>query len=147
VLAAQLVDDRGMPSSTYTPGMPLRNEVLLETDGTSRLSLELFLLDAARQTVGMASTHQFHGLTLPSQRGRYRSTIDLGPIWLASGNYVCDVATSVVNTHWDHFVENAFAFDVVFSNPGGQSWDFRHSLGYGSIAMPCTRTPSFVIAS
>jgi len=143
ILGARLLDESGNAVRHYTPGSALRLEVSLETDGAAGLSLEAFLLDATRQKLALASLHQFHGITLPDKPGRYCTVLDLSPLWLASGSYSFDLTTSLVNSNWDHYVEDALDFDVHASNPGQQSWDFKHSLGYGAFAMPCLRPPEF----
>jgi len=145
LLAAQLLDDEGKPTRYYMPGTPLRLEVILKTDGTSSLSLEAFLLDSTRHKLGLTSLHQFHGRTLPTQAGRYRTVMELMPMWLAAGTYSFDVTTSIVNTNWDHYVESIFEFDVIYSNPGGQSWNFKHSMGFGAFAMPARVEPRFEV--
>jgi lipopolysaccharide transport system ATP-binding protein len=146
ISGARLLNDAGESVQHYTPGETLRLEVTLDTDGSPSLSLEAFLLDASRQKLALASLHQFHGVTLPVQRGRFRTVLELTGMWLASGTYTFDLATSVVNSHFDHYVEDVLDFEVISSNPGGESWDFKHSLGYGAFAMPCLRTPLFVAA-
>ena len=88
-------------------------EISLETDGAPGLSLEAFLLDASRQKLALVSLHQFHGLTLPHKAGRFRTVLELPPSWLASGTYTFDVTTSVVNSNWDHYVEDLLEFEVV----------------------------------
>jgi hypothetical protein len=110
--------------------------VELETDGTGGLSLEVFLLDSIRNKIALASLHQFHGETLPTQTGRFRYQLELSPLWLASGRYFLDVCTSIVSIAWDHYVDGAVEIDVPFSNAGGQAWDFRQAFGYGVIALP-----------
>ena len=100
--------------------------------------------DAARRKLAMASTAHFNGLLLPSKPGTYRTVLDIGPLWLATGSYSLDVTTGVVNLRWDHFVEDAVTFDVVASNPGGFAWDFKWSLNYGAFALPLMRHPTFV---
>ena len=144
VTGARLVSGTGTATDTYTPGSPLRLEVTFETDGASSVSLETFLVDAMGQKLALASLHQFHGVTLPNRAGRFRTVLELAPIWLASGAYSFDVTTSIVNSNWDHYVERLVEFEVVGSNPGGEAWDFRHSLGYGAFALPCSRAPEFV---
>jgi lipopolysaccharide transport system ATP-binding protein len=144
-ISAGLLDEPGRAVHHYTPGKTLRLEVVLDTDGAPSLSLEVFVRDSTRQKVAMASLHQFHGLTLPTSAGRFRALIELRPLWLASGSYTLDLATSVVNSHWDHYVENALGFEVLSSNPGGLSWDFKQSMGHGAFAMPCARPPQFVL--
>lgn len=143
LLGARLLDEAGTPSEHYTPGAPLCLEVTLETDGTPSLSLEAFLLDAAQHKLGLASLHQFHGGTLPNQAGRYRTVLKLSPLWLASGDYSFDLTTSMVNTNWDHYVERILEFDVIYSNPTGQSWDFRQDMGFGPVALVAESAPVF----
>ena len=136
---------QAMRCATTSPARSLRLEVGLETDGASGLSMEAFLLDGSRQKLAMASLHQFHGITLPGEPGRYLTVLELPPLWLASGSYSFDLTTSLVNANWDHYVEDVLSFDVLASNPGGHSWDFKHSHGYGAFAMPCVRPPQFVV--
>lgn len=145
ISSARLLNESGDAVGHYTPGTPLRLEVVLKTDGASSLSLEAFLVDAMRHKLGLASVHHFHGLTLPEKAGRYRTVLDLAPMWLASGTYTLDLTTSVVNSNWDHYVEDVLEFEVVSANPGGQAWDFRCNLGYGALAMPCVRCPEFFL--
>jgi lipopolysaccharide transport system ATP-binding protein len=131
-------------SAQYVPGEPLVLEVTIETDGTPGMSLELFLVDASRTRLGLVSTYQFQGRTLPKEKGTYRTTISLDPLWLATGNYAFDVATSVVNSHWDHLVESAVEFEVHLLNALGNTWDFKQSYGYGALALLCRSTAEFV---
>jgi len=144
ICEARLLDKNGQPTTRYIPGEPLCIEVVIETNGARGISLELILTDASRTRLGLASTHQFHGQTLPEKKGTYRSTIKLQPLWLATGNYAFDVATSIVNVNWDHTVEYAVEFEVKFSNALGYPWDFKQSYEYGSLALICSPTPEFV---
>jgi lipopolysaccharide transport system ATP-binding protein len=143
VLGARLLDADAAPAANYVPGQPLRLEVVIETDGSPFLSLEAFITDANRIRLGMASLYQFHGWTLPTNPGRYICQLTLEPIWLASGSYFVDVATSQVNSAWDHKVEAAVTFDVVSSNPRGLPWDFKQSYEYGALALLATEMPVF----
>jgi homopolymeric O-antigen transport system ATP-binding protein len=140
---ARLLDKNGKPTTQYIPGECFRLEVVLETDGARGMSLELFLTDATRTRLGLASLCQFHGQTLPEKAGTYRVTINLHPMWLASGKYTFDVTTSVVNCDWDHSVESAVEFEVQFSNPLGYPWDFKQSYGYGPLALLSQPVPEF----
>jgi lipopolysaccharide transport system ATP-binding protein len=139
IQAVRLLDEAGTPTHLYRPGTPLRIEVEFESDGFPGLSLEMFLLDAARVRVGLASLHQFHGQTLPGTPGRYRCELHLESVWLASGRYSADITTSVVNSNWDHYVDTALEFEVPFSNPLGGSFDFKQSYGFGALALYCSR--------
>ena len=143
ILGARLLDPAGKPSRHYTPGQPLRLEVTFDTDGESSLSLEAILLDATQHKLALASLYQFHACTLPNRAGRYRTVFEIVPLWLASGTYSFDLTTSVVNSNWDHYVEGLLKFDVVYSNPGGHSWDFKHSLGFGALALVAQSEPVF----
>jgi len=131
------------PTTQYVPGEPLILEVTIDKDDTPGLSLELVLTDASRMRLGLASTYQFHGQTIPENKGTYRATIKFDPLWLAAGSYAFDVATSVPNTSWDHWVESAVAFDVQFSNALGYPWDFKQSYGYGSLTLLCRPAAEF----
>src|SRR5262252_6186286 len=96
------------PTTQYVPGEPLVLEVTIDKDENPGISLELILTDASRTRLGLASTYQFHGQTLPEKKGTYRAIMKLEPLWLAAGDYAFDVATSVPSTEsWDHWVESA----------------------------------------
>jgi lipopolysaccharide transport system ATP-binding protein len=139
----KLLNSNHQSVDSYDPGAPLLVEITFETDGTPGLSIELFLLDSNQAKLGLASTHHFHGLDLPTQAGRYTCVFNLEPLWLASGSYGFDVCTAVVNQCWDHYVDDAIEFSIVASNPGGLPWDFKHSYGYGAMALVCRDAPAF----
>ena len=141
ILRATLLDEDGGASQHYTPGTPLNVEVELETDGFSGLSLEVMLLDSNRAKLGLGSLHHFEGTTLPTKLGRYTIRMPLAPLWLASGTYLLDVTTSVVNATWDHYASEAVEFEVIACNPNGRPWDLKQSYGYGVLAMPCCGEP------
>jgi lipopolysaccharide transport system ATP-binding protein len=141
-----LLDNDGRRTMHYTPGEPFHLEVVFDTDGTRGMSLELFLTDASCGRIGMFSTYQFYGQTLPHKKGCYRAIISLDPLWLASGNYHFDAATSIINQNLDHTVESAIEFDVAFSNAFGHSWDFKQSYGYGTITLLSREATEFLVA-
>jgi lipopolysaccharide transport system ATP-binding protein len=122
-------------------GGEMRFVATIETDGTAGMSVDVFLADSSRIRIGMASTYQFHGETLPREAGTYRVELTVGGVHLASGRYAVEVRTSVANVSWDHSVENALEFEVPYSNPLGYPFDFRQDLGYGPVALllskPC----------
>jgi lipopolysaccharide transport system ATP-binding protein len=138
-----LIDKCGGPTSYYTPGEPLRIELTVSTDGAPSISLEIFLIGPMGQKLAMASLHQFHGHTLPKIAGVYRAVLELNPMWIASGTYSLDVATSIVNSTWDHYIEASVSFEVPYSNCGGKAWDFQQHFGYGAFAMGCMNVPLF----
>ena len=141
---ASLLNSEDQEVIHYTPGTPLVLEITFTTDGASSLSLEVILLDSTRSKLALASLHQFQGITLPTRPGSYVCRFILDSLWLASGVYGLDVATSLVNSSWDHYVQEAITFDVIASNPLGLPWDFKHSYGYGALAMLCAETPRFI---
>ncbi len=141
----RLLDTDGVEIHHWQPARPLILEVILETDGASGLSLDAMLLDESGVKIGLASSHHFDGVMLPTLPGRYACRVALRPPWLASGRYAFDVTTSVVNSNWDHYVESAVEFDVLFSNPGERSWDFRQSFGYGASALLSDGGPIFTL--
>jgi len=134
----RFLDEQGESTRNYEPGKNLRLEVVFETDGTSGLSVDGFLLDESRAKIAYFSDYQFHGRTLPTRAGVYICHIELEPLWLASGGYSFDLATAVINSNWDHYVENAIEFETASCNPKGFSWDFKQRYGYGQIALICT---------
>jgi lipopolysaccharide transport system ATP-binding protein len=142
-----LTKDDYQPTTRYVPGDPLILEVTIDKDDIPGLSVELVLTDASRTRIGLASTFQFHGQTLPEKQGTYRAKIKFDPLWLAAGCYAFDVATSVPNTAapWDHWVESAVEFEVEFSNALGYPWDFKQSYGYGSLTLLCRPAAEFLI--
>jgi lipopolysaccharide transport system ATP-binding protein len=140
----RFLDKDNQPTEQYVPGEPLRLDVIVETDGTPGMSLELFLVDATRTRLGMASTYQFQGQTFPQKKGTYQVKLNLAPLWLASGSYGFDVATSLVNIEWDHLVESAVEFHVQFSNPLGFPGEFKQSYGYGAMPLLSNPEPEFV---
>jgi lipopolysaccharide transport system ATP-binding protein len=143
IRGANLLNSAGQPTSTYLPGEPLRVEILLETDGTKGLSLELILTDAVRARLALASLYQFQRQSLPDKKGTYKVHLSLAPVLLASGRYEFDITTSVPNSCWDHYVETAVIFDVPFCNPLGHPWDFRQISGLGSVALLCANPAEF----
>jgi lipopolysaccharide transport system ATP-binding protein len=143
IKAVRLLDESGAETTSRLSGAPLIFEIDFATDGSPRMSIELFLQDANRLNLALASLHQFHGKTLPTRPGTYRTRLKVQPPTLASGTYNIVAATSVVNSHWDHRVEEAVAFEIPFANPESRSWDFRQSLGYGACALPCSEPPEF----
>lgn len=143
IRAVSLLDEAGKATHHYTPGSALRVRVVFETDGTPNLSLDIFLLDSAQTRVAVASTSQFHGATLPLAAGSYSCLLELAPLWLASGPYSFDVATSIINVNWDHYAEAAVAFTVNYCNPLGQPLDFKQSYGFGNLVMLATNPVAF----
>jgi lipopolysaccharide transport system ATP-binding protein len=140
----RLLDKDNQPTTQYIPGEPLRVDVIVETDGTPGMSLELFLVDATRTRFGAVSTYFFQGKALPEKKGTYQVNLTLAPLWLASGSYGFDVSTSLVNIEWDHSIESAVDFHVQFSNPLGFPYDFKQSAGCGTLALLSEPEPQFV---
>jgi len=143
IKGVRLLDASNKAVRHYTPGKDLVLEIGFETDGMSSLSLEVFLLDANRGGLAIASTYQLHGINLPEQAGHYICSLKLEPLWLAAGSYSLKVATSHVNHGWDQVVEDAITFEVISCNPLGFSWDFKYAYGYGAFATLCAETPDF----
>jgi lipopolysaccharide transport system ATP-binding protein len=140
----RLLDKDNRPTTQYIPGEPLRVDVIVETDGTPGMSLELFLVDATRTRFGAVSTYHFQGKALPEKKGTYQVNLTLAPLWLASGSYGFDVSTSLVNIELDHSIESAVDFHVQFSNPLGFPYDFKQSDGCGTLALLSEPEPQFV---
>jgi hypothetical protein len=99
------------------------------------LALELQLCDANNLPLGFYSSGVFSQVVLPTQPGRYVITAALQPLFLASGDYSFDIATTSLATVTDHEVPKAVPFHVIASNPGTMAYDFRQGLGKGAIAL------------
>jgi len=130
-----ILDKYGNATNVYDSTDKLTVEILLHTDGHSGLSLECFLITASGEAIALSSTDQFYNITLPREQGQYLCTMSFKPLYLASGSYALNIATSLTNIGWDVCVEHAVYFDVLFSNPNNTSWDFKYSYGYGSIPL------------
>jgi lipopolysaccharide transport system ATP-binding protein len=141
--SAYLVDDNGAPTGSYIAGEPFRIDLVLSTDGGPSYSVEIIIADADRQRLALGSLQGFYGVTLPRQAGMYRTLLEIEPLWLASGDYSLDIVTSIANSAFDHYVEQAVSFQVLSCNPGDQSQDFKQSYKLGSFAMRLRRPPSF----
>jgi hypothetical protein len=115
----------------YTGGDRMRFALTVETDG---MSFELFLLDCIRRKIGMACSQQFHAAALPSRPGRFTAVIELRPMWLASGTYFLDVATSVPQVCWEH-VENALEFESYMRVGIDCPYHSRQDYGCGPCAL------------
>jgi lipopolysaccharide transport system ATP-binding protein len=141
IKSVHLADERGQFTTQYVPGEPLRVHLIVQTDGSPGLSIEIFLNGEDRQRLALASLHHFEGETLPTTPGTYNICFELEPAWIASGSYYVDVTTSVINSNWDHYVDGAIAFEVTGSNRNLRGWDFKQSFGYGAFALGCLRKP------
>ena len=117
--------------------------MVFSTDGGPAFSLEIVIVGADRQKLALASLQGFHGASLPRTAGVYKTRLETEPLWLASGDYSVDVATSITNSAFDHYVEDAVSFQVLSCNRGNQAWDFKQSYGMGSFALGFLRTPTF----
>ena len=143
IRSASLVDENGAPTTSYVAGDPLRLDVVFWTDGGPTFSLDAVLASADRQRLALGSLQAFYGISLPRTAGTYRIRLEIEPLWLASGHYALDIATSVANSDFDHYVEEAIPFQVLSSNPGDQTWDFKQNYGLGSFAMRYRQKPWF----
>jgi lipopolysaccharide transport system ATP-binding protein len=151
IINVELVDDTGLTTFQYTGGSRMRFALTVETDGSAGMSFELFLLDYMGGKIGMASSQHFHAAALPSTPGWFTAVIELQPMWLASGTYSLDVATSIPNVCWDHYVADAIEFECLHQNPRGLSFDFRQDQGYGPCALvieePIVFNPAATVAA
>ncbi|MBY0303935.1 MAG: ATP-binding cassette domain-containing protein [Sphingomonas sp.] len=135
IISAQIVNDLGSAVALYDVAQALNIEIVVETDGSPRLSIEAMFNDAQSAPLGMFSLAHFTDLALPKVAGRYRVRVSLGPVLLAAGRYHVDLYTSVVNSNWDHIVRDALTFEVAWCSPGGNTHNFQQSSGHGAYAL------------
>jgi len=134
-VSADLLDENGAPTDTYEPGTPLVLRIELETSGMPGMTLELTLRDSNNLPVAFYSSQVFSQVEVPHEPGRYVCTVRLKPYFLASGGYSFDLGTNYMTIMSDHDVDNAVAFHVAASNPGGGTFDFKQDYGLGAHAM------------
>lgn len=138
----EMVDTHNNQIQIYKIGENFNFKIEFEIFQENSLSLELFLLDHHNKRIGLISTYQFHESKLPS-KGLYSVNLEIQPINLASGSYIIEAATSVINSHWDHYVDHAVYFEVLHSNPLNYSWNFKQEYSYGNIALILNSKPVF----
>ncbi len=143
LISADLLDETGKPTERFVPGTPLSVRVVVETTGMPGLCIELTMRDELNLPIAFYSAGIFNHVSLPTEIGRFECTITLEPMLLAAGQYAIDVATSFTNVHADHVVDNAVRFFVETCSPGKISFNFRQSLGTGSLAMTLTKPIEF----
>lgn len=143
ITSVKLISESGDETGNYIPSTQFILEIEILTDGTSGMSIEIFLKDANKTRIAMASLHQFQGLSLPTTPGLYTCRLKLGRMALAGGDYSLDMATSRVNIGWDHQANDVISFAVMPTNPNGRPWEFLFSGGYGSLAWLTEEIPEF----
>jgi lipopolysaccharide transport system ATP-binding protein len=143
ITGVKLISESGDETGIYISGTKFILEIEIMTDGTSGMSLEVFLKDANKTRIAMASLHQFQGMSLPATPGLYTCRLKLARMAIAGGDYSLDIATSRVNIGWDHQANDVFSFTVPPSNPNGRPWEFLFSGGYGSLAWLTEDVPEF----
>jgi lipopolysaccharide transport system ATP-binding protein len=135
IVSAELLDGNGLPTDVYEPGAPFKLRVAVETEAMPGLALELQLRDANNLPVGFYSSNVFSQVALPTQPGQYVCTLALRPLFLASGDYSFDLATTSLSIVTDHEVLKAVPFRVTASNPSTIAYDFKQQLGKGVVAL------------
>jgi lipopolysaccharide transport system ATP-binding protein len=135
LVSANLLDEYGNPTERFESGTPLQVQVVVDTTGMPGMCIELLLRDELGLPFAFYSTGTFNQVTLPTEVGRFECVITLESYLLAAGQYSIDIETSYTNVHTDHRVENAVRFVVDQCTPGPGSFNFRQSLGTGSVAM------------
>ena len=136
ILSLKLFDKKDSDTNVYNIRDVLKFKCTIETDGSPNLSIELFLYDNITQKkIGMFSLYQFCGKTLESKKGLQVFTIEISPLNLASGEYRVEAKTSIANVAWDHVVESACIFEVLFSSFNNLTYDYKASFDLGNIAL------------
>ncbi|TLD69258.1 ATP-binding cassette domain-containing protein [Phragmitibacter flavus] len=109
--------------------------VTFTTDGSPNLSIELFLIDITGQKLAMFSLQLFTGQSLPSRAGTYTLQFTSEPMRLAAGEYTMDIATSITNVAWDHYLSSCIKLEIDSCVMGPTHWNFRNDLGFGQIPL------------
>jgi lipopolysaccharide transport system ATP-binding protein len=135
VLDVRVLDQHGLSTENYYSEGPLTLDITFETDGTRGMCFDVYIKNPLGQRVYFYTSNQFDEISLPTSDGCYRLRISFGPLLLASGAYGIDFATAFTNVGYDDYASDAATFRIPYFNPTGKSWDFRHSDGYGLVAM------------
>jgi len=143
VVAADLVDQQGVPTERYEAGKPLRFHIVFDTNGMSGLALELVLRDEHNVAVAYYSTLVFGQAPLPTTPGRYECTVSLDALYLAAGSYSLDVKTGFPGIEEDHRVDGAVPFIVEICSPNNIPYSFRQDEGVGTLALSLTAPLEF----
>ena len=94
IFHCRVLNENGDETKYYIPGKILSLEIEFYTDGDQGLSLEVFLVTPDGEKLALGSTAQFHEIQLPNKSGRYKCLLKFNPLYLASGTYSLDLATS-----------------------------------------------------
>jgi lipopolysaccharide transport system ATP-binding protein len=135
LIHADLIDERGNATEHFLPGTPLRLRVVLETNGSRGMSLEVVLRNEYNLPVSFYSSNIFNQVPLPGEAGRWECVLTLDPYFLASGEYFFDVQTTMTNVSTDHRVDSAVHFYVDSCSPDGIPYNFKQGQGLGTHAM------------
>ena len=135
LVSANLLDERGIPTERFIPGTPLRLRVIVDTTGMPGMCIELRLRDEHGLPIAFYSTGVFDQIPLPTDIGRFEYLITLAPYMLAAGQYSIDIETAYTNVHADHSVKSAVHFMVESCAPSAMPFNFKQSLGCGTLAM------------
>jgi lipopolysaccharide transport system ATP-binding protein len=131
VLESNLVDAHGFRIGNHHAGPRLFLEVLLESTGNPRASLECYLTDLEGTKLGLYSPGHFTQWRLPPQPGRHRLRLPLNLPPLASGTYGIDVATTVHGEGHDHYVAGAVTFETSSLLNLPAAWELKKEYGAG----------------
>ena len=135
LVSADLLDEKGVPTERFIPGTPLRLRVIVDTTGMPGMCIELRFRDEHGLPFAFYSTGVFDQISLPTVIGRFEYEITLAPYMLAAGQYSIDIETSYTNVHADHAVKSAVHFMVESCAPSATPFNFKQSLGGGTLAM------------
>jgi lipopolysaccharide transport system ATP-binding protein len=135
LVSADLLDEQGNPTERFQSGGALRVRVVVETTGMPGMCIEMTVRDELGLPFAFYSTGTFNQVTLPTAVGRFACVLVLEPCQLAAGQYSINIDTAYTNVHADHRVENAVQFVVDQCTPGSGPFNFRQSLGTGSVAL------------
>ena len=134
VLAIRLFRPDGSPLNPYIPGTPIRLEVDVEKDNSPNLGLDFFCKGPLGENIAFGSFHFFHGKILPAKAGRYRCSIELDGLNLASGHYDIEAKLTIPFVRYEDSYELASGIQVVFCNPAGGSGDLKAGMNLACLA-------------
>jgi lipopolysaccharide transport system ATP-binding protein len=131
----RFLDPNGDVTAVYISGDPINIEMKFEVYGRRSVSIDLFLIGNNEQVIAFYSTQQFDGATVPLVNGEQCLNLRLSGVFLAAGKYRFRVATGTLHEGYDHVVDFAASFEVLYCNPRGLTWNLRQSSEFGVLGL------------
>jgi lipopolysaccharide transport system ATP-binding protein len=123
--------------SRYSYGAKIQFDFELLSPQTTKVAIDFEMHDERGMPIMYSSTAPMYGELLELRANcATRTTVEIGPLPLASGEY--SVYFWLTNPWVEnyHFAEQPLRFSVDISDPGGVGFDFKQAYGRGAMTIP-----------